>query len=126
MGSQHVPQDRYKANLRKLITHPAVAAHKPHVILVTPPPLNEYACEANDRTKGINEPRRFANTTADYAQRVRDLAKELKSEGVDIALLDLWTVMIQQAGWTPGQTPLPGSKELPENVFLKLLLHDGD
>lgn len=93
--------------------------------MVTAPPINEYACEENDANKGINEPRRLANTTAEYAQLVRDLAAELKSEGHDVVLLDLWKVFMEQAGWTSGQSPLPGSKKLPENMFLKLLLHDG-
>lgn len=125
IGSQHVPQDRYKSNLRKIITHPALLPHKPHIIMVTPPPINEYACEENDANKGINEPRRLASTTAEYAQKVRDLAKELKSEGHDIVLLDLWKVFMEQAGWADGQAQLPGSKKLPENMFLKLLFHDG-
>jgi len=124
-GSQHVPQDHYKSNLRKIITHQSVAAHKPHVILVTPPPVNEYSCEENDRNKGITEPRRLAKVTAEYAERVRELAQELKSEGVDIVLLDLWKVMMQHAGLPADKSPLPGSKEIPENVFLKLVLHDG-
>jgi hypothetical protein len=53
------------------------------------------------------------------------LAKELKEEGVDLALLDLWAVMMKQAGWQSGQSKLPGSRELPENMVLKLMLHDG-
>jgi len=95
------------------------------VILVTPPPVNEYSCEENDRNKGIAEPRRLAKVTAEYAERVRELAQELKSEGVDIVLLDLWKVMMQHAGASTETSPLPGSKEIPENVFLKLVLHDG-
>jgi hypothetical protein len=93
---------------------------------VTPPPLNEYACEENDRNnKNITAPRRFAKTTSEYAQQVRNLAKELKQEGVDVALLDLWEVMMKQAGWKAGDSKLPGSRELPENMVLKLMLHDG-
>jgi len=96
------------------------------VILVTPPPINEYACEENDRNKGITAPRRLAKTTAEYAQQVRDLAAELKADGVNVALLDLWTVFMETAGWTKaGNEALPGSKEVPENAMLKLLLHDG-
>lgn len=133
LGSQHVPLDRYKSNLRKIITHPSVVAHSPHIILVTPPPINEYACEENDRNKGITAPRRLAKTTAEYAQHVRDLAGELKAEGVDVVLLDLWTVFMETAGWNedvrrvlPGlPVSLPGSKEILENAMLKLLLHDG-
>lgn len=68
----------------------------------------------------------MAKTTAEYAQQVRDLAGELKQEGVDVALLDLWSVLMETAGWKKGQSePLPGSKEVPENAILKLLLHDG-
>jgi len=54
------------------------------------------------------------------------LAVELKAEGIDVALLDLWSVFMKTAGWKWGDgIPLPGSKEVPENAMLKLLLHDG-
>jgi len=50
----------------------------------------------------------------------------MSAEGVNVALLDLWTVFMVMAGWVKGQRePLPGSKEVAENAMLKLLLHDG-
>lgn len=54
------------------------------------------------------------------------MAVEMSAEGVNVALLDLWTVFMVMAGWVKGQRePLPGSKEVAENAMLKLLLHDG-
>lgn len=55
-----------------------------------------------------------------YAQAVRDVAAEHK-----IALLDLWKVFMNHAGWKEGQFPLPGSKAVPPNPFLRMLMHDG-
>lgn len=42
-SGQHIPLETYKGNLRRIIQHPAVQIHQPHLILVTPPPVNEYA-----------------------------------------------------------------------------------
>ena len=40
------------------------------------------------------------------------------------AVLDLWGVMMNEAGWKPGQ-PLAGSKRLPENSYLQKHFLDG-
>lgn len=105
-----------------MINHPAVCAQAPRIILVTPPPINEYACEMNDRSKGITQPRRKANHTRLYADAVRDLAAQH-----GIACLDLWTIFSKHAGWSgeDNGSPLPGSTQIPENAFMRMLLHDG-
>lgn len=120
-GSQHVPLDRFKQNLIDMVTHPIVKRHNPRIVLVTPPAMNEYAVEENDRIKGYLEPRRKANHTKLYAEAVCEVAKEL-----DVAVLDFWSLLMTQAGWKEGDYPLPGSKELPPNMHLRMLLHDGE
>lgn len=107
-----------------MIDHPAVRAQAPRIILVTPPPINEYACETNDRSKGITQPRRKAGHTRLYADAVRDLAAQR-----GLACLDLWTIFSKHAGWsgeTDDDSPLPGSRQIPENAFMRMLLHDGN
>lgn len=119
-----MPLNRYKQNLIDIITHPLVRQQKPRIILVTPPPVNEYACEDNDRAKGILVPRRRADHTRMYADAVREVAKEVQV--MDVALLDLWSLMMTHAGWSEGDHPLPGSKSIAPNPFLRMLLHDGE
>lgn len=119
-GSQHVPLTRYVDNIAAMLDHPSVKAQAPRIILVTPPPINEYACEVNDRSKGILQSRRKALHTRLYADAVRELAAQRC-----LACLDIWTYFMKHAGWSGDNTTLPGSKDLPENVFMRMLLHDG-
>lgn len=119
-GSQHVPLSQYKENLISIINHPAVKTQKTRIILVTPPPINEYMCEENDRAKGYCEPRRSAEHTKLYVDVVRDIA-----ESHEVALLDLWLLFMKHAGWKDGDAMLPGSKKTEPNAFLRMLLHDG-
>ena len=119
-GSQHVPLEQYKRNLESLITHPKVSKQQPRIILVTPPPINEYACEENDRTKGYFEPRRSAKHTQEYAIAAKEIGK---AQGV--AVLDLFQVFMSHAGQEEGSEVLEGSKERPPNPFFRMLLHDG-
>jgi len=119
-GSQHVPLSQYKKNIIDIIDHPAVKRQKPRIILVTPPPINEYMCEENDRAKGYFEPRRSAEHTKLYVDVVREIAQ---THG--IALLDLWLCFMKHAGWKEGDAALAGSKKMEPNAFLRMLLHDG-
>jgi isoamyl acetate esterase len=115
---QHIPLNLYKENLREIVNHQAVQAHKPHVLLITPPPIDERLCEEKDREKGIMQPCRIAKVTSTYAQAVRDVSKEL---GVEV--LDIHHAFLSAAGWTPGH-PLLGSKEV-ESRDLAKFLRDG-
>lgn len=101
-------------------------AQNPRIILITPPPINEYLCEENDRLKGYNEPRRKAEHTASYAQAVRDVAGELQvgKEWRGVVVLDFFKVVMKYVGQKDGE-PLEGSKERPLNSALRMLLHDG-
>lgn len=123
VGSQHVPLQRFKQNLSTIITYPAVQKQAPRIILVTPPPMNEYPAEENDKLKGIPAPRRKAEHTRLYAEAVKDVASQH-----DVALVDLWTLFMNHAGWEENSNPqaqIPGSKSLEPNSVLRMLLHDG-
>lgn len=102
-----------------MATHPALQAHSPHIVLITPPPVDERLCEANDRAKGINVTRRTAENTARYAQGIRNVGKEL-----NLPVLDLWSAFMKVAGWNEGEA-LPGSGSIPQNPVLAGLMHDG-
>lgn len=64
------------------------------IILISPPPLNEYQRRADlaSRTPPLNLDRTF-DTTKQYAEAVRDVARE---KGV--AFTDVWTVVWGAAG----------------------------
>ncbi|KAI7217203.1 hypothetical protein KC333_g4374 [Hortaea werneckii] len=129
---QHVPLESFKANLRAMATLPQLRENHPgtKILLVTPPPVDERLCEADDAGKGIFHPRRTAQTTALYAQAVRDVGAEVGGGdgGGDIAVLDLWSCFMRVAGWVPGE-PLVGSKDVeqmdPGKAGLGRLLKDG-
>jgi lysophospholipase L1-like esterase len=119
---QHVPLKEYKENLRKIVQHEAVRAHDARIMLITPPPIDERICEADDASKGIHQIRRDAKITSEYAQAVRDLSREL-----NVVCLDLWTAFMTRAGWKDGK-PILGSKDVEQREdglpkFLKDGLH---
>jgi isoamyl acetate esterase len=121
-AEQHVPLDQYRRNLRKLVQHPLVQAHKPKIILITPPPVDEALCEKLElEIWGIDVVRRTAEVVSQYAQVVRDVGKEL-----DIAVLDVWSAFMEKTGWKPGM-PLIGAKGVPQTKGMELptLLLDG-
>jgi len=117
--AQTVPLDTYKNNLRTLATHSSVKEHNPKIILITPPPVNEYALEVHDRAKGINFPRRVADNTARYADAVREIGKELQ-----LPVVDVWSAFMKEAGWKQGE-PLIGSKAVPQSDVFLSLMYDG-
>ncbi|KAF2233504.1 GDSL Lipase/Acylhydrolase family protein [Viridothelium virens] len=116
---QHISPEQYRENLEQIIQHPAVKAQSPRIILITPPPIDEYLTEVTDRAKGFNEKRRTAENTRRYANIVKEVGKEN-----DVAVLDLWTALMLEAGWSDDE-PLPGSKKLPKNPKMEEMLHDG-
>lgn len=117
---QHVPLHEYRKNLRDILEHPSVVAQKPRLILLTPPPVNEYQLEEADLVKGNKDPLRSAEHTKEYADACRQVGAE-----VGVVVLDVWSVFMAKAGWREGE-PLIGSKKLARNEVLEKLLVDGE
>lgn len=124
---QHVPLENYRANIKTILTHPSITAHKPTILLVTPPPIHESHLEAEDLKKGYTGLTRHQSFTAQYAQVIRELAAELKDQNV--VLVDLWKALVDEAArLTPGYVPgsgLLGAKDLGDNEGFRKLLVDG-
>ncbi|KAK0621375.1 SGNH hydrolase-type esterase domain-containing protein [Bombardia bombarda] len=124
---QHVPQASFKANLRSIMAHPSIAAHKPKIFLVTPPPLDEIRITELDLAAGHPAATRQAKISASYSETVRQVAAELP----DVTLVDLWEAVMDTAvAKTPGFEQKPGGPLLgdPESGvrgYLKHLLPDG-
>ena len=118
---QHVSLEKFRENLLEIINHPSVKNHKPKMILITPPPIDEYMRSANQELNAKSNIDRTASQTAQYADVVREVGKHL-----GIAVLDIWTIFIQMAGWRPGDRHLPGSKEMNRALIFGELLYDGE
>ncbi|KAF2674739.1 SGNH hydrolase [Microthyrium microscopicum] len=114
--NQCVPLPNFRANLIKLITHPAITAHPGiKLVLITPPPIDEAQQFAADQVRGFTQPRRSAANTKAYADMVRTLGQER-----GIAVVDLWTRFVKHAGWKEGD-PLPGLRDREgDGRFLEL------
>jgi len=87
-SSQHVPRDRFKANLIHLVDmvkSPTSAYYSPHtrIILITPPPVNTYQWSLG----------RDFNQTKLYAGAVKEAGQQT---GVPVA--DVWTEIWEAAG----------------------------
>jgi len=86
-SSQHVPRDRFKANLIHLVDmvkSPTSAYYSPHtrIILITPPPVNTHQWPDRD----------FGQTKL-YAETVKEVGEQT---GVPVA--DVWTEIWEAAG----------------------------
>ncbi|GBF66874.1 isoamyl acetate-hydrolyzing esterase [Trichophyton mentagrophytes] len=118
-GDQYVPLEKYVQNLKAIIQHPVVRYGGTKIVLLTPPPVNEYQLTAFDLSKGVTPLSRSANNTKLYADACREVGKSLH-----VAIADIWSAFMREAGWVEGQ-PIAGSKEIPENPKLASLLIDG-
>lgn len=111
--------------MRKLVTHDLIKAHKDvRLILITPPPVEETLQLNLDKAKfpQMSGLRRTVEANAAYANAARTLAQEL-----DIVCLDVWTIMMREAGYRAGdEQPMPGSQTLGVNRKLAELLSDGE
>lgn len=121
---QHVPIDKYKANLVRILTHPNIVAHKPKIFLVTPPPLDEIRVTALDLASGHPSAMRHTKNSAAYSAVVREVAAE---QGV--TLIDLCKAIMDAAiAKTPDFDPTTGVLGDPETGvrgYLEHLLPDG-
>ena len=95
-----------------------VAAQKPHLLLITPPPVDEHALEAYRPDSPLLS--RKAEVTRDYAETCQRVG-----ENLGVAVLDLWTIIMTKTGWKPGE-PLIGSKSQPPSKILQEVLRDGE
>lgn len=114
-----MPVNQFKGNLKAIINHSSVVAQEPRIILITPPPVNEYRLEESDLVNGLTDPRRTAEHTKEYADATREVGGEL-----GVAVFDIWSIIMAKAGWKPGQ-PLIGSKKVARSEVLDNLLVDG-
>ena len=92
---------------------------QPRLILVTPPPVDEYQLEESQLLKGTSEILRTAEHTKLYADACREIGNE-----IGVVVLDLWSAFMSKAGWSPGQ-PLLGSKDVIRNLIFQSLFTDG-
>ena len=116
---QHVPLEFFKQNLIDILKHSSVIAQKPRLILVTPPPVNEYQLEEWGLREGITKPVRTAEYTKRYADATREIGDEL-----GVTVLDIWSIFMKMTGWQDGE-PLVGSKKVARSEILENLLVDG-
>ena len=116
-NGQYVPLEEYKENLVKICRHPVVQAHNPRIILFTPTPIDEHQMWVTDQERG-----RPLTRTADHTKIYADAARVVGQE-LGVAVVDLWTAFVKEAGWIEGQ-PLPGRKD--RNSVLGELLCDGE
>ncbi|KAI9313689.1 SGNH hydrolase-type esterase domain-containing protein [Dichotomocladium elegans] len=98
---QHVPLERYKANLAEmvnLIQSVTSPYYNPslRIILITPPPLNEQQWLKRCQDKG-DPMNRIAADAARYAQAVRDIV-QAQGGNKAIAIADFWTRLTERAG----------------------------
>ncbi|KAJ8128945.1 hypothetical protein O1611_g4687 [Lasiodiplodia mahajangana] len=124
-SSQGVSIKEYEENLKKIITHEHIVAHNPKILLVTPPPLDEMQSFATDLAHGHKEPVRKAAVSADYSDKVRQVAAEVPG----VVLIDLQKALMEKAismtpDYDPSGPPL-GYPETGKRGALEQLLPDG-
>lgn len=99
-------------------------AHKPRIILIAPPPINEHLWWPRDQASGYKSVTRLASTTKVYADAVNEIGAKL-----DLPVVDLWKAFMNKAdfkinAWRLGDA-LPGSLEVTQNDALVELMYDG-
>jgi len=88
---QHVPLEEYSNNLIAIVRHLKAADKVPHVLLVTPPPIDAARWAAH---KNLPEHDRELSNTSKYAQAAREVASRC-----DCYLLDLFAEMTKSPTW---------------------------
>lgn len=117
---QHIPLDRYRENLKKIVNHASLTPHAPKLVLITPAPICEYMAESCDAVKGRFVMQRTAEVTKTYGDACAEVGKEL-----GLPVVNLWEAFVDYAGgWKEGE-PLPGSRKCPQNEKLDSLFRDG-
>ncbi|KAJ5171888.1 hypothetical protein N7492_004481 [Penicillium capsulatum] len=116
---QHVPLDQFRDNLKSIIQHPATQAQNPRIMILTPPPVNEYQLEKFDADKNTAHPSRTASLTKLYAEAAQEVGTSL-----GVPVVDVWAAFMASAGWKEGQ-PLIGSRDVPDLEEFNCLFTDG-
>jgi len=81
---QHVPLDKYEANLREMVRRLQIARPKTRLLLISPPPVFEpVLIERNKAKNKAVTADRENERTQQYAQRVVQIGKDLKVPVVD-------------------------------------------
>lgn len=114
-ANQHVPLDKYKRNLRAIIHDPSIRNQNARVLLLTPPPIDEYMLDSS-----FSAGSRKAEITKQYAEACCEVAKE-----ENVKVLDVWTELMTKIGWNSSQPGLPGSKDVPQHPMLAAHFVDG-
>lgn len=125
VDNQGIPLEQYKANLKKIITHPNITAHAPKVLVVTPPPLDEIRTTELDTPKYGKSARQQARS-ASYSQAARDVAASVPGT----VCIDLQRALMDHAvantpGWDASQPPLGSVEAGGRRGYLERLLPDG-
>ncbi|KAG5915935.1 hypothetical protein E4U42_007870 [Claviceps africana] len=125
-SSQHVPIERYKENLTKIITHPHIKQHNAKVLLVVPPPVDEIKLAKLNVAEGHASALRKSATSAAYSEKAREVARE----NPGVVLIDLWKAVMDKAIAMTAQDYKPegpwlGSPENGKQGGLDSLLPDG-
>jgi len=119
---QFVPPAQFKQNLISILTHPAITAHSPNIILLTPAPFEETMLVTTMKEWGNFGECRKAGDAKEYAQIVKALGAE-----TGVAVLDVWSIFMEKAGWKGGEGEvLPGSLEGGKSEVLGELSDDGE
>lgn len=124
--SQHVALQEYEKNLKAILTHPHILAHKPKILVVTPPPLDGVRYGQLARLDGETTTSRQAHITAQYAEAARRVAAAVPG----VTLIDFWKSLMDRAvAQTPGfdakGSVLLGDEASGKNGYLANLLADG-
>ncbi|KAI5465611.1 SGNH hydrolase-type esterase domain-containing protein [Mariannaea sp. PMI_226] len=124
--SQHVPIEVYKENMTKIVNHPRITAHKPKILLVTPPPIDQFKVTVLNMANGHSQAVRTSANSAAYSEVARQVAREnpgVVSIDLQKALLDK-AIEMSPGDYQPGGPPL-GSPENGKSGALNELLPDG-
>lgn len=94
-GFQHVPLDEYQHNVHSIVAHLKKQWPKTHILLITPPPIDEDARLRHpfvENPSGL--PERTNEAAGAYAKACVSVAREC-----GVPVVDLWTKMQQLSNW---------------------------
>ncbi|KAF2442947.1 SGNH hydrolase [Karstenula rhodostoma CBS 690.94] len=111
---QHVSLEQFKFNLHKLLSHPCIVAHRDvRVLLITPPPVDEWQF---DNWEEPGKSARKAVIAQAYARAVVEVGVESET-----AVVDLWSACMREIGWDEGEE-LPGDRTVEKSALSQLLV----